>query len=158
MEIINNNLATIAWQIIITAIISLAIFTILGLIYPIVIIKEKKGEIIKEHKPAEDILEHLERNVERVGERRSIVDLYLILRERLIEKYELVIKKDMTEREVAEKIASRLGINIGKSFLKIYKVYERVRFSPYTPSYDEVKDILSLAKLLSKILGLRVGG
>lgn len=140
----------LSWQLIIALALFLAILILLGLIYTSILERKKvvKTSTFLQNQslrplPAEISFDKNE------NPRLVLMRTYIDLSRKVAQKYSVSIERGDTEKEVLDKILKNgMDPNV-KNLVRIYGLYEKIRFSQKNTSGDDLENAIFTAKELS---------
>ncbi|MEM4311965.1 MAG: hypothetical protein QXX95_06220 [Nitrososphaerales archaeon] len=143
------------FQIMLIAMFSLAFFTLLGLVYPIVANRNRRREDLSttqeslgEYEKIKDIfIQEIKGIREEREENIALIKLYKMLRNLILDSLKLSYPSPITEKELALKLSIEYQM---PEFYEIYEDYERVRFGNNRITKEQLNYLLSLSESILK--------
>ncbi len=96
------------------------------------------------------------RMLENEGSVESIKRVFNVVIEDLVKTFKLNLRRSLTMREVVNKISLSLAPEQRKYLIKLYQIYESVRFGGVKPSIEHVDTFRQSLALLEELMGFKV--
>lgn len=140
------------WQFLVAVAVSLALFTAVGVFYPLTEGRRGRAEphdqgvaLLREEPPL-----HIKEPGPDGGLRNVLRENYLDLRSKIAERQDISIQSADTEMEILDRIVKGFRVPDADALLKVYRVYERSRFSNAVINEEELQGAISSAMELRR--------